>query len=73
MEAINLCKSEINSISTAFMSDWGKIFGCFDSKVILGSLFYCGILPVEYNIDLRKVSFLDQIANCHSVGLKNLF
>lgn len=73
MEAITLSKSDLNSIKSAYMTSWGKIIGSFNCNIMYNCLFFCGILPVEYCIDLRKLTFLDQMANSPNVGLLHLF
>ena len=73
MEAIFLSKSDLNSIKAAFTAGWSKIFGSFDHNVIYNCLYYCNVLPIEFCIDQRKLSFLDQIASSDHIGLLNLF
>ena len=73
MEAITLCKSEVNSLISAYMSCWGKILGTFDNNIINECLFYCNVLPIEYCIDRSKLLLLRQIANSQNENLVNLF
>lgn len=73
LEAISLSKSELSSIMAAFTSGWGKIFGSYDKNIINNCLFYCGILPIEFKLDLKKLIFLDQLAKSNHEGLTNLF
>jgi hypothetical protein len=63
MEAIFLSKSDLNSIKAAFTAGWSTIFGSFHHNVIYNCLYYCNVLPIEFCIDQRKLSFLDQITS----------
>jgi len=36
---------------------WSKIFGSLDKNVLLSCQYYSGFLPLEYEIDIRKIVF----------------
>ena len=63
VEAITLNTKLINSMDNAYRSLFAKMFGSYDSKVILNCQYYCGNLPVSYVIDFRKFEFYKCLIN----------
>ena len=61
LEAIRINNSTLNNISYVFNAVYTKLFGSFDKSVIAQCQWYCGYLPLCYDIDLKKMHFLNNL------------
>jgi len=58
LEASNLTKAQLKSLTCAYNASFFKLFGTFDAEVIKNCQFYSGYLPLNLAIDLKVLKFL---------------
>ena len=66
-------KKEFDRICFAYNKAWSKIFHSFDKSVIRSCQFFCGYLPIEYQLDLRSLIFTKSLSWYPDPGLSRLF
>jgi len=52
---------------------WSKIFKTFDKDTILLCQYYCGFVPLEFDIDIKKMGFIRSLVQTTNVDLQALF
>jgi hypothetical protein len=62
LDALKLNQSGYNTLESAYSAAFAKIFGSFDANVIRDCQFYCGALPLCFQIDLKRMNFLSNLA-----------
>jgi len=50
-----------------------KIFQTFEKYTILLCQYYCGFVPLEFDIDIRKMGFIKSLVRTTNVDLQALF
>jgi hypothetical protein len=48
-----------NLLDNAYRTVFAKIFSTFDNNVILNCQLYCGVLPINYTVDIQTLNFLN--------------
>ena len=61
------------TINTALSLAFSKIFSTYDKSVIDQCQFYLGVLPLNYQLDMNKISFLSKMSKCNNYHLLTLF
>ena len=49
-----------------------KIFSTFDKNVLASCLFYSGILPLNFQCELKRLLFLKRIFECKNNALRQI-
>jgi len=64
---------ELSRHTYSFNRAWFKMFTTFDKYIIYSCQHCTGCLPLEYQIDLRKILFYKSINQYPDIDLVNLF
>jgi len=66
-----LTKTE--SICFAYKKAWEKKIHTYDKSVIFNCQYFCGYLPLDYQLDMRKLIFLKSLFNYPDPCVAKLF
>jgi hypothetical protein len=73
VESMKISSRNLNSLEFAYTAAFGKIFGSYDKSVVRHCQFYCGVLPITYNIDIRRLKFLNSLDTSRNLHINFLF
>ena len=62
LETLNLSKSNLEHLHYVSNAVYSKIFKTFDKIVIMQCQFYCGYLSLPYDLDLKRLNFLQKLS-----------
>ena len=65
-------KTEKNKMQHTFERAGMKIFSTFDKNVLANCLFYSGILPLNFQCELKRLLFLKRIFECKNNALRQI-
>jgi len=80
--ALGTNKKNKKKLSFAYNRAWSKIFQTFDKDTILlcqyysiqfNSIFYCGFVPLKFDIDFRKMVFIRSLVQTTNVDYRHCF
>src|SRR5271157_5205599 len=60
-EALDLTKTQTISLEHPWTRICMKVYSTFDSQTVKLCQFYSGTLPLNYNIAIRKVAFINKL------------
>jgi len=64
---------ELGRLVYAYNRAWSKIYKTFDKNTLYSCQYFTGCLPLEYQIDLRRIIFLKSLQNYTDKELYNIF
>ena len=80
-QALSIKSKMLNLLDNAYRMVFEQIFSTFDNNVILNCQLYCGVLPINYTVDIQTLNFLNGLVKSENsyvqlhfkrTGLKNL-
>ena len=73
VESFDIRQADYNYIDNAYNAAFAKIFSSFDNNVIRGCQYYCGALPLNLRIDVKRLKFYCNLnATCND-SVRGLF
>jgi hypothetical protein len=72
-EAITLYKSDYSRLEAAYSLAFSKIFNSYNAVTVRSRQFHCGSLLVCYQIDMKKINFLQKLAVSNNSTLKAIY
>ena len=66
-------RSVLAKISKTYDRVWMKIFSTFDLQIIRQCQFYTGNLPLSYQIDFKRICFLNKFVHHSNSELRELY
>jgi len=73
VESMKVSSRNFNSFEFAYAAGFGKVFGSYDKSIIRSCQFYCGVTPISYNIDNRRLNFLNGLSNIQNLHMNYLY
>ncbi len=73
VESIDIRQADYNYLDAAYNAAFAKIFSSFDKNVVRCCQYYCGVLPLNLRIDVRRLQFFDKLKATRNESVCGLF
>src|SRR5271165_3878920 len=73
IESFNVRKAEYNYLNSAYDAAFDKIFTSYDKNIILNCQFYCGLLPFDLRIDIKRFKFYYKLSSIQNDSVCGLY
>jgi len=72
LEAVTMSNVNLRTLYVAWKTALYKIFKLNNDANLLHTQYCCGVLPINFVLDVRKLCFLSK-QRCHSISVHNVF
>ena len=73
IESFDLRKADYNYLDSAYDAAFAKIFTSCDKNIIRNCQFYCGLLPFNLRIDIRRLKFYAKLSSIQNDSVRGLY
>lgn len=73
VESFNIRQADYNYLDAAYNAAFAKVFSTFDRDIIRCCQFYCGAIPFNMKIDIKRLKFYCSLSIVKNDSVRGLF
>ena len=73
IESFNMRKADYNYVDSVYDAAFAQIFTSYDTNIIRNCQFYCGLLPFNLRIDIRRLKFYAKLNSIQNNSVRGLY